>query len=405
MEPLRAALARWQDQLASIEELTPWALAHLDSLFRRVPADDATRAFELEVQSWALATGVYPPETAAELADGHLGMVTCYTTPDTGTAVRWPIAIYNTWITSWDDALVEKGVSVGQFAGLLDRLVRHGQRPDADTPTYRVLTELRERVIALGGRDLLDEFADQLALQFQAWDREKHWRTRQELPGLREYLPHHGCTMVQYSTMLLHRLRGDLLPPGIRFSSTLDHLAKSTCVVMGIENDLVGCRADLERGNAVNAVAIIAHAYDVDLATAFRCALITLATQWHAVGQLADSFCAAVGEGSPEARQARAITAFAHGFHTWHVTAPPRRPPPSGDPSLRGAEPSVILHASWPRWRGGRNHRTSADGHTEDHGQPNTGPADQGKTHCGQSRRPPAVFLHRKRRTCNWRKC
>lgn len=323
MEELGAALKKWRAQLPEIEPLVPWAFEQFDEMFDRVPIDEETRVFEQDLQRWALDTGLYPPETAAELADGQFGMVACYVSPDTPDEVRWPIGMYFIWVTSWDDGMVEQGTPVAHWAPVIDELVRQGRQPDTDTPSTRGLLQLRDRVLALGGEDLLDEFADQLALQFRAWTREQQWIARGELPALGDYLPHHGCTMGLYSSMLLHRLRGDLLPPSTRFPFMLDYLARSTNVILGIHNDLSGCRADLERDYPLNTVAVLARQYDLDLATAFRCGVTLLAAQWNQLRRLADDYCAEVGENTPLARQARSIvTNHPHGFHTWNRTAP-----------------------------------------------------------------------------------
>lgn len=311
---------RWQ--LSDIRELEPWVLDELDNTFVMAPIEAGTTEFEADFRTWAVESGLYTADLANELAAAELGMLSCYVTPGTPTDVRWLVAMYNAWITSFDDGVVEQGADVSHLAPVVDQLLREGVMPVELTPSLGCLVGLRDRVVALGAGGLLAEFADAQAALFTAWAREQHWIRVGKLPSLAEYAPHRGCSMTTYSIMLLHRAAPGLLSPDQRFSFSLRRIALDTCVVLGLHNDIAGCRADLTRDYELNVVPVLAEQYGWDLPTAYRTAVALLVDRWASLNHLVNDFCLRPNQDPAQVRQARALRRYVDGFHRWHRTAP-----------------------------------------------------------------------------------
>ncbi|MFE9399874.1 terpene synthase family protein [Streptomyces flavidovirens] len=319
---LDAQLKRWRGQLDEVEALMPLALKRLQRTFKHLPIPEAAPALERHLARWALDLGLQPAEAADVLAAARPGTLACYVAPGAPEHVRGLIGMYTALVVTVDDGVIEQGVPVARFARSAIRLLRRGGKLPADTPAHRGLADLRARVISAGAAGLLDELADQLALQFQAFAREQRWLNHGDLPSLSEYLPNRGCTMAVHSLMLLHRALPGLLRPGTRFSPALDNIARSTCSVVGLQNDICGILSDIKHHNPLNVTTVIARECDVSLPEAFHRALPLLANRWHAALRAADDYCAAPGRTPQEAAQARAIVAYAHGLCAWHITAP-----------------------------------------------------------------------------------
>jgi hypothetical protein len=318
-----AVVGSWRDQRSAVAELQPWVLDQLDGMFVMASVGDGVAEFESDVREWAMASGMFPPETAGELAAAQLGVLACHLIPETPVEVRWLVAMYNAWLTAVDDGVVEQGIPVDHLAPVVDSVLREGVTPADAGPSVACLVRLRVRLVGLGAEALLPELADAFARLFGAWAREQHWVRTGRLPTAAEFIPHHGCTMGTYPIALLHRAKPGLLPPEQRFPFALRQIVLETATVIGLHNDLVGLPGDLARDeHCLNTVTVLAGEYGWDLPTACRAAVVLLADRWAALNQLVTEFCLRPNVAPTQVRQARAIRRYADGFHRWHRTAP-----------------------------------------------------------------------------------
>lgn len=98
-------------------------------------------------------------------------------------------------------------------------------------------------------------------------------------------------------------------------------LAVDTCVCLALQNDLWGCRDDVKRAFALNAVLSLAGHQRTSLTTAYRFCLELLLTLKAQLHHRAEAITAAAGTDSPEARQAQCVLDYLNGYYTWHVLA------------------------------------------------------------------------------------
>ena len=200
---------------------------------------------------WAVSLGLLPPHGMAEVAGMDLGYLVGYGFPN---ADYERLRLVGDWAVL--QAVLQDERPAPEDLELLLAVLRAQPVPPGD-PRAEAMADLRVRLLALGGQDWLESFADEVGRMFDGFAREAlddhHGRvpTPEAHAALREF------------TIGLHPMfrfgepvDGLDLPPKVREHSALRELASTACRIVGYARDLYTHRAEIARGGVHNLVLV-----------------------------------------------------------------------------------------------------------------------------------------------------
>jgi len=209
---------------------------------------------------WAVSLGLLPPHGMAEALGMDLGHLVGYGFPN---ADYERLRLIGDWALLQTVLRDERGSA--DDLELLLAVLRAEPVPPGD-PRVEAMADLRVRLLALGGPDWLESFAEEVERMFAAFTRE----------ALDE---HHGLVPTPEAHAALCELTAGLhplfrfggpvdgidLPPPVREHSALRELAATACRVVGYARDLHTHRAEIARGGVHNLVLVTMRSQSVVL--------------------------------------------------------------------------------------------------------------------------------------------
>jgi hypothetical protein len=325
----------WIAQLPAVHALSPLGHLHMSRMFKIQPTPPDAEVLDKELVEWGVRSGLFEGGTVKDVEDSRAGYLVYWQAPTTSRPVLWLMGMYELWVIGVDDFTIERGKLTDELRRACDDVIRHGHSTLPLTPPSRFFLELREKMLAMGGGDLLPQIAMAQDLSFHAWEREQRYLSEDDLPTLAEYLRLRvRCTCI-HGPLLTQRCEEGLLPPELHFDDRLHQISDLVNVVQSLHSDILGYRKDVEGDCPMNVLTVISLDLNVDLATAYLMSLEVLEALKHTMDLIVEDVCADSGSHPEAARQARAMAEWMDGFHTWHLNSPRYRTDASApDPTV-----------------------------------------------------------------------
>jgi len=209
---------------------------------------------------WAVSLGLVPPHGMAEVAGMDLGDLVGYGFPN---ADYEQLRLIGDWAVLQTVLQDERGSA--EDLELLLAVLRAEPVPPGH-PRAEAMSDLRGRLLALGGPDWLASFTDEVARMFDGF-------TREALDDHHGHVPspeaHAALREVTVGLHPMFRFGGPVdaidLPPKVREHSALRELASTACRIVGYARDLYTHRAEIARGGVHNLVLVTMRSQSVVL--------------------------------------------------------------------------------------------------------------------------------------------
>ncbi len=308
----------WVGQLPAVYALEPWGRMRLESLFKTMPEHPDSARLDAAFSEWGARSGLFANATAEELADTRMGHLLYSAAPETSLPVFWPMGIFGMWVIALDDYVIESGLPLNELKRACNDVIHSGTSSLPLTPGSRCFQELRRDVIALGGRELLPQIADEVQRLFVVNEKEQRYIADDTLPSLTEYLRMRAVSMAFHGMLQVQRCEDGLLPPHRHLCERLSWLADLANLVSGLNNDILGYRRDIYVSYPMNIIPVLSLQFRVDLATAYLMSLDLIELLKHFFDVLVEDVVTDPGPYPEAAAQARAFAYWPDGFHTWH---------------------------------------------------------------------------------------
>jgi hypothetical protein len=201
--------------------------------------------------AWAVGLGMLQPHEAADAVRMDLGHIVGY---------GYPSADYDQLRLMGDCALLgtvlrDRAVPAEELALLL--AVLRAETTPPDDPRADAMAELRIRLLALGGPEWLDGFAEAVAGMFDGFSRETVANRAGRVPTPEAHAAVREHTVGLYPMFLFAGpVEGLVLPPAVRSHAAILELTATACRIVGYARDLFTHREEIARGCVHNLVLV-----------------------------------------------------------------------------------------------------------------------------------------------------
>lgn len=296
-----------------IDSLVAEAVAHVGARCPRRAAHPDTATVLLEARSWAQRTGLTGPadDTGADAA--HPVAAVGEAMAGTPVGVLRVAGLFATWLAALEAHGTAHGWDTG-YAASLAAVLRDGRGTAADPP-HLALTDLTERIVAVGGAALLPDLADALDRHCAAARREQDWRIAETAPELAEFLDNR----VDRTTVPLLTTLQRLDPAHDGPDDEVAPLHELAGLLVGLDEDVTGYARAVETGTRVTLVPVLMREYGHSVPSAFQSATVLFGA-WKA--QLDHGVRAIVhhpGTAPGTVRSAHAAAAWVGALHRRHA--------------------------------------------------------------------------------------
>lgn len=257
-----------------IDSLVAEAVTHLDARCPRVAPHPDAETVAIEARVWAHRTGLHAAAEGGEVDRTRPVGPVAEVMRDAPIGVLRIAGLYATWIAALADRADTAGWDNGYCASLVS-ILRDGRTSGADALHF-ALSDIHERVTAVGGADLLPELAQALERHTAAACREQAWLSAETPPGLAEFLDNRVDRTVLPMLTVLHRLDPAVGGsggggPAAEGVPPLNELAG---LLIGVDEDLIGYRHAVETGRRLTLVPVLMREYGHSVPTAFQSATV-----------------------------------------------------------------------------------------------------------------------------------
>lgn len=235
--------------------------------------EPADYLIEGDILDWSYSSGLFRPDEYASLQAYSMPMLAniwCWhSDPDVvDIIVRGMV-----WVSALDDKLTELGRPLTAYVTACGAALRTGELPADANLYHRAGVELREYILDVGAGRVIPDLADSIDDFMGAVQVEERWRRSGVLPTVGEYLANRQLTIGAYPSMVVLRLKPDVIAPGRPVSTALDQLCRLVNRLMGIENDLLSAHKEDRDGTGHTFFEVLKRAYGIDTEQAVVCAL------------------------------------------------------------------------------------------------------------------------------------
>ncbi|MGI5457329.1 terpene synthase family protein [Streptomyces sp. CA-249302] len=197
-----------------------------------------------DIERWALRVGLYEPGRDRGLVQAPMTELSAAVLPTASTDLVRAATMYWTVVVAFDDQVVETGRSPAPYAASVGPILLEGRLPAEPDRFHHAYLDVHRELVAAGAGPAMPEFTRQAVRALEGYVEESGWRRTGRLPVFAEYLRNGLSSAQMLPYMALQRLRPGLVPPDAPWPPQIAQLARLSCLVTRLENDLLGITRD-----------------------------------------------------------------------------------------------------------------------------------------------------------------
>ncbi|WP_280702674.1 selina-4(15),7(11)-diene synthase [Kitasatospora sp. GP82] len=306
-------------------------------------------ALDRRTAAWAAEFEIGSAELRSRLVTHKIGTFAARILPTGDEEVVAILADFVLWLFGVDDGYCEEGElgrRPGELLGVLSRLLRVAQNPDAPMllgdPLAQGVRDLQRRMSRYGTDGQIRRWVDALREYFLAVTWEAEHRSREAVPDLNDYALmrlYNGATSVVLP--LLEMGHAYELPPHERDRPAVRAVEEMAHFVIGWDNDLLSHHKESRKGGYyLNVIRVLEHTYRI---TSDQAISMAIAQRDRVVCHFVRHCDYMRTDGSPELRKyLDSLAAFIRAAQDWELDSPRYTTPndPADLPTTFGDSPT-----------------------------------------------------------------